>query len=265
MLSDFAQASSEQARDTRRGSPNMQFFLAAYIHGNEPASPDTGVSKQKTNVIYVADIDTLADYFVSIRNNPIQRGIEYRFQNMAFVLNIIDSLAGESTYLGIRNRKFRHVTLRVVEATTETAMQEVYDINQQIEIDRMVAQEEIQNKIQTEIGPLAEKYRTEEEKRNRGEAIDLPAHNALLGLLQQKQREQQANYERRIEELRNETREKMRSIQLDAELKIQDIQRKFKLMAVLLPPIPPLLVGLIVFTKRRLREREGISKARRLK
>jgi ABC-2 type transport system permease protein len=31
---------------------------------------------------------------------------------------------------------------------------------------------------------------------------------------------------------------------------------------VVLPPIPPLLVGFIVFAKRRLREREGIAKTR---
>jgi len=268
LLSDFVNAPSEEDRNQKRGSPDRQFFLAAHIRGESAGTVLPGSnakSKQNTNVIYVADMDTLADYFVNIRNSPIQRGIEYRFQNMAFVLNIIDSLANESTYLSIRNRKFRHVTLRVVEATTEEAMQEVYDVTQQIEIDRQVARQEIENKIQAEITPLAEKYRQQEEKRNRGEAIDLPAHNALFGLLQQKQREQQGNYDRRIEELQNETREKMRSIQLDAELRIQDIQRKFKLMAVLLPPIPPLLVGLIVFTRRRLREREGISKARRLK
>lgn len=58
---------------------------------------------------------------------------------------------------------------------------------------------------------------------------------------------------------------KKRATDLDAELQIQEIQRKFKLAAVIIPPIPPLLVGLIVFTRRRLREREGISKARRIK
>ena len=226
---------------------------------------DVVQSKNKTNVIYVADMDVLADYFVEIRNNPIQRGIEYRFQNMSFVLNLIDSLTGESTYLDIRNRKFRNVTLRVVEATTEEAMQEVYDLTQENEINFSSAREEIQSKIQQEIGPRVEEYRLEEEKLKRGEPIDTAAHTALRGFLEQKQREQQQIYDRKIEELRNESREKLRRIQLDAELKIQEIQRKFKLMAVLLPPIPPLLVGLVVFTRRRLREREGISKARRLK
>jgi ABC-2 type transport system permease protein len=40
------------------------------------------------------------------------------------------------------------------------------------------------------------------------------------------------------------------------------VQDWYKTAAVLLPPIPPLLVGLYVFFNRRAREREGVSKAR---
>ena len=79
------------------------------------------------------------------------------------------------------------------------------------------------------------------------------------------QQEQSAKFQSQVQELENDRREKLRSIQLDAELEIQEIQRRFKLAAVISPPIPPLLVGLIVFTRRRLREREGISKARRIR
>ena len=42
------------------------------------------------------------------------------------------------------------------------------------------------------------------------------------------------------------------------DLKIRDIQNFYKALAVFLPPIPPLLVGLIVFVSRRLREREPL-------
>mgnify|MGYP001217586354 CR=1 FL=1 len=55
----------------------------------------------------------------------------------------------------------------------------------------------------------------------------------------------------RIEEARRQT-----------DLKILEIQNFYKFLAVALPPIPPLLVGLIVFVSRRLREREGIAKSR---
>ena len=63
----------------------------------------------------------------------------------------------------------------------------------------------------------------------------------------------------------DELNELKRQIYLEAELEIQQIQGKYKLGAVTFPAIPPMLVGLIVFVRRRLRERAGISKARRLK
>ena len=73
------------------------------------------------------------------------------------------------------------------------------------------------------------------------------------------------NLQRINEEMTNERNEMIRATRLTAELTIQEIQRRYKLAAVLIPPLPPLVLGLIVFTRRRLREREGISKARRLK
>ena len=48
----------------------------------------------------------------------------------------------------------------------------------------------------------------------------------------------------------------------DADLQILNIQNKYKMLAIFLPPIPPLLVGIGVFVSRRLREREGIPKSR---
>ena len=49
---------------------------------------------------------------------------------------------------------------------------------------------------------------------------------------------------------------------LDALPKNWVVVRPATVDVVVLPPIPPLLVGLIVFVKRRLREREGIAKTR---
>jgi ABC-2 type transport system permease protein len=64
------------------------------------------------------------------------------------------------------------------------------------------------------------------------------------------------------ERLKTELTKKTEEIRRQMDAKIQRIQNEFKIWAVVLPPIPPLLVGLIVFVKRRLREREGIAKTR---
>lgn len=276
----LAAGDNETYRNNARGSANAQYILAAHvtgIHANSPAKldnedqpkntspPPTGSAKSKTDVIYVCDIDVLADYFVDIRNFPIRNGINYRFQDMAFVLNAVDAMVGEETYLDIRTRKERHVTLRVVEQTTEQAMSKVYQAQQNFEKEFVRARNEIQEQLESVLRPIAEEIRDLEAKQSRGEPVDIVALNAKRQMLMQLQQEQAAKFQRKIQELETERREKLRSIQLDAELEIQEIQRNFKLAAVVIPPIPPLLVGLVVFTRRRLREREGISKARRLK
>ena len=101
--------------------------------------------------------------------------------------------------------------------------------------------------------------------RDASQAIDENLFERKRSMLEQLVRNEQRKLEQVAAELENERNEKIRAIRLDTEKSIQEIQRQYKLAAVLIPPIPPLLLGLIVFTRRRLREREGISKSRRLK
>ena len=45
-------------------------------------------------------------------------------------------------------------------------------------------------------------------------------------------------------------------------MQVRAVQDWYKLWAVVLPPIPPLLVGLAVFFNRRAKEREGVARSR---
>ena len=270
MVRDLMQARSQNDLDKVRGAVSNQFNLVAAITGNDVDAPlpkkpsDVVPSPAKTNVIYVADIDILSDYFVETRNYPIRQGIEYRFQNMNFVLNMIDSLASVDTYLGIRNRKVNHVTLKVVEETYDKAMQTVYELTQKIQIEYETKRSQIINDIADKTRDLEDIIRRERKKRDEGKEYDADKLAARENLLATEREEQKAKFQVQVQELENKRREQKRGADLTAELEIQEIQRKYKLAAVIIPPIPPLLVGLIVFTRRRLREREGISKARRL-
>jgi ABC-2 type transport system permease protein len=267
-ISDLLQTNNPAELVSKRGAARDNHLLAAAIRGAQTDSADGDSdepSATKTNVVYVADIDVLADYFVQIRNQPIQQGIEYHFQNMNFVLNIIDSLTGEDAYLALRNREVEHVTLQVVEETYSSAMDKVIKATNDIEIELTSERNRLRADIRERIKPLQEYIRQEQAKKDKGKPYDAAKLAAKQILLQQESREQSNKFQTRIQELENDRRERKRQIDLNAELKIQEIQRWFKLMAVIVPPIPPLLVGIFVFFRRRLREREGISKARRLK
>ena len=53
-----------------------------------------------------------------------------------------------------------------------------------------------------------------------------------------------------------------KQIDYDLEQEIRAVQGRYKLLSILVPPIPPLLVALYVFFRRREAEREGIVKER---
>lgn len=270
-LSNLMRAQTPQELGPMRGSPSRSFDLAAHIKGANAAQPLPAKSSERTadpaftNVIYVADMDILSDYFVNIRNYPIQNGIEYRFQNLAFVLNVIDALADENRYYELRTRHVNHSTLKVVEEASEKAMQKKHEIRQKLLIEFETEVSKLEAEKNSKVKPVQERIDREEQARAAGEPYDQQRLAALQAQKATVEREQEEKYRSRFEAAQNDLRENERRADLDAELEIQEIQRQFKLAAVVLPPIPPLLVGLIVFTRRRLREREGISKARRLK
>ena len=254
-------------RDQNRGLAGNNFVIACQILGKdaEVSDPDVASNKDRTNVIYVADIDILSDYFVNVRNQPIQNGIEYQFQDMSFVLNIVDALAKETSFLGLRNRRLRHVTLGQIEAQKEVELQKVFEINNQFEMDNKLAIETATVEAKRKLRPLENEIKDIVALRDQKKSYDAAALSAKQGIMKQQQQEQQQKLSVKVQELQNELNENKRQAELNAEQKIQEIQRKYKLAAVIIPVIPPFLLGVFVYTRRRLREREGISKARRLK
>ena len=251
-----------------RGSDDLQYVIAAHIKGsNFGQGPElkSTQSPDNTNVVWVADCDTLADMYLAVRAQPVQNGDEYIYQNVSFVLNTIDTLAGVEEYNEIRTRKINHVTLEVVEQTYDKAMEKVHLAEQELVIEYKSSINGVVEEGRKALEPIQKNIQRLEKKKNNGQAYNAAKLLSLQNLLAQEEREQSNNIKRRSDELQNERQEKKREIELLAELEIQEVQRQFKIWSVVIPPIPPLLVGIFVATRRRLREREGISKARRLK
>ena len=76
------------------------------------------------------------------------------------------------------------------------------------------------------------------------------------------QKDGQRRLEAKIERLKRKRDSKINKIETALALQIRAVQDNYKLWAVVLPPIPPLVVGLIVFFTRRAREREGVARER---
>jgi ABC-2 type transport system permease protein len=280
----------------KRGNPaEKKFTLAAWIRGDKPANAGSD-SKEKSagskdgdkaegegeedtkadkngmtglatgkqpaiNVIYVGDIDLLHSEFVQLRNMPNPE-LNFRFDNVPFVLNVIDALAGDDRFLEIRTRKPRHSTLKTIEARAEEArkreqaandeaMAEYNEHNKKLE----ATQKEAEDKLKE----IQDKFRKQAEG---GQEVDQAEAMSQIQawIIKVEAAKRAADVER--ERIVRNRDVKIAAVERERDQEIQQAQNEFKLKATIFPPIPPLLVGLVVWIRRRLREREGVSRSR---
>jgi len=254
---DFERSQAIEAEISRlRTSEVGPQILAAEIIGGVTDGSGEGV-----RVVYVADVDVLADHFINLRNRPATSTIDYRFENVSFILNIFDHLSGEDRYTKIRNKRPQQFTLGLVEQERE---REWVAVNEKMNtarknVENILAQ--VREEFQLSTQSLVKEIEALQRRQAQGENVKNQLDQKISSFRQREQEENQ-RLQQELTVQNNRLQDEERRIRRDAENSIQKIQRGYKVTAVLLPPIPPLILGLIVFTRRRLREREGVSKAR---
>ena len=227
----------------------------------EGAKKDSSEAKP-IRAVYVTDIDCMLSFFLNVRARPQQiEDIRFRFQNVTFVLNIVDALVGENDYPAIRRHEPQHSTLQLLEKQSE-------EFRQAEDSEQIKFQETFNSEIQKA-----------EEEIKKGESKFMDQVRALESkgiataddarALMQKQQElkiQTGLNARKLaikkKQLEKERDERIMESRREADKKVLQLQNSYKFWAIFLPPIPPLLVGVAVFVSRRVREREGISKNR---
>jgi ABC-2 type transport system permease protein len=243
-----------------RGSSN----LVVYIEG-EPvgavAGDDDG-EKPVLKVVYIADVDVMFNAFLSIRARPAAlQDVTYKFENVTFLLNVVDYLADEMDYIAIRKRKLRHSTLKTVEHQVA--------IEQGLQTDAISKSHKLTNsKIETmeeELEKEIEAFQEEVMRLQDPASTERPdpgmVRAKLINLSSRQQENQRKVQVTRIQEERNRDK-KIASIKRESESKLAALRNRYKLAAVFFPPIPPLLIAIIVFFVRRIRERQGVASAR---
>ncbi|MBW3598973.1 MAG: Gldg family protein [Planctomycetes bacterium] len=244
------------------------YTLAARIQGKAEESEDDAASDESDeaaadrpiDVVYVADVDVLDDQFLFLRARPDEE-IRFNFENVTFVLNVIDALAGEKDFLEIRKRKPHHGSLRLVEMRVDDAREDEIRAQQEYRKQFDEALGEAREEMQKTIDDFNKLVADLEKRYQEGEDVfaELEAAKERLAI-QSKSAEDR--FAKKEEQLERERDRRLKNIRREVDLDIRKIQTGYKLWAVVLPPIPPLLVGLVVFVRRRLREREGIARSR---
>lgn len=211
---------------------------------NVPHRPDDSrhvLAARVNRAIVVADIDMMGEQFFELR----RRGIEnLNFDNVTFLLNAVDELAGDRSFIALRKRRPKHRTLEAVEARTR-----VYEAQRHQESEQAEAVAE--QRLKEAQARLDRAVREIEARRD----IDEQTRQIMIANVQSVEN-------RRLQVARaNIDDEKQRQIEnsrADMENSIRGIQNTIKLLAVALPPIPAFVVFLLVSAGRLRRERIGV-------
>jgi ABC-2 type transport system permease protein len=249
----------------RRGKTLGVQTIAALIESKVPAAVEgesSATAAKPIKVVYVSDLDCMSGVFVDIRKNPSQlEAVEFQFQNITFVLNVIDVLCGENKYPAIRRHIPTYSTLKLVEARADEQKRE------EAELQRAANEGYNTKKAELEDASTKAKRQFKEavDKLQSEGAIDVSKQQELIQRIteyQMKEAQLARKLEVEDEKLRRERDRNIREARRNTDDAIRKTQNDYKTLAVFLPAIPPLIVGVVVWVSRRLREREGISKTR---
>lgn len=257
------------------GPPSGEQVIAMAIEGETIAAavPATEEGAEKKDavaspastgikVVYTADIDMMLPVFLQLRAEPNQaQDMRFQFQNVTYLLNTIDYLTGELEYLEVRKHQPIFSSLRLIDSVKDDATKKVREQGKTFQEDFDNLVREAQEKIDSDLKALKEEMIDLQKQNADGKGSRAAAQEKAQSFaIKQERLQRKLTLDRAKFERDRETN--IGKIRKAADQDVTKIQNSVKAAAVAFPCIPPLVIGVVVFASRRLRERENITKSR---
>jgi ABC-2 type transport system permease protein len=223
----------------------VAYTVAARVKGGAPADPAKQATAKGMHAIVVADLDLISDEFFRMRRERPEAYDFLNFDNVSFVLNCVDTLVGDESFVDLRSRRPQHRTL----AAVETATRKFIDANQQ-------ESKRLDEKAKDELAKAQKRLDEKVEQIRSRKDIDERTKDIMLLSTQNLENRRLAVSRATIEAERDRAKEASRAVR---EQRVRGIQGRIKALAILLPPLPALLLAGWVYAVRRGRENRGAS------
>ncbi|CAN5663877.1 Gldg family protein [soil metagenome] len=218
---------------------NQAYTLAARLQG-PLAGAESG--DREIHVIAVADLDMISDVFFTLRETGSE---EFAFDNVTFVLNCVDSLLGDESFLELRKRRKRYRTLTTLERQ-----------DQIFEAQRLEQEAEAEAEAEAQLDAARDRMRDAVAQIESNVEIDDRTKQIMLA-------NRREGEQRRLEvaevNIEDEKQRRIKESFAAKEREIRQIRSQVRLCAILLPPLPAIILAGLVFIGRAGRENKGAS------
>jgi ABC-2 type transport system permease protein len=217
---------------------------------SEDSADEEKTEKKKSGVhaIFVADMDMIHDVMFNIWQRQMY---DLKLDNVPFVLNCVDYLAGDERFINLRKRQAKHRTLTELERRKkefeEKRSEEVIEADEEAK----KAVEDAQERLNT----VLKEIQDEMQKGN----VDVGAAQVRLQNATEAENRKLKQQEEEIERAKNE---RVRHVRIEAEQQIRKIENDVWKWAVMVPPLPAIILGIVVILMSIIKERRGIAKDR---
>lgn len=210
--------------------------------GDQPADKAAG---SQVNVIFIADLDMIADQFFQLRRQGDEK---LTFDNVSFVLNCVDVLAGDASFIELRKKRPGRRTLELV-----------HDMTKDVAIEAQKRKQEAEEAAQKKLDEAEADLRKGAQEIEKRTDLSPTQKKTQIRILQDAKQREFDLAKTRIEA---EKRDEIRQVEDRLQSEIGGVQTRVQLLAVVLPPIPVFIVGILVFFARVSREKEGVEPSR---
>lgn len=242
------------AKPTGTAAPTASASPSATASGTAAAAAPAATKPM--DVVIITDLDLIGSAFFRFRQQrrlhpeemPAGGERSLNFDNVTMVLNALDSLAGDERFIDVRKHRPIYRTLTTLDEINTQATDERNK-------EKQKKQEELNQEVETE------KLRLAEELKN------LRANTTLKMMDKERQiaiflKDQDRRLEAKNEQISLALKNKVRELERTQNEEIRRRQDVYKSLAVFVPPIFPLLIGIAVFFSRRAGEQEGVDRNR---
>ena len=192
--------------------------------------------------IVIMDLDLIGEQFFEMRRRKIEN---LNFDNITFVLNCVDELAGDGAYIPLRKRRAEHRTLARLEQQASDFISRSQKESRQAEDEAKETLEKAQKSLNDKVAAI-EKDKDLDEQTRRIKVSTV-------------ERIESRRFEVEKAAIEDDKRRKIQESRANMQQSIRAIENRVRVGAIVAAPLPAILLAVFLFGIRSGRENQGAN------